>query len=135
MAGAYPDFPLLAPLLALIDWFDFLQHQLFKIGSLPVTPIFLIKACVFLFLLVAASRLLQQVLLTRLLHYLHIAEAQKFALGRFATYLFFLGGVFVSLQSLGVNLSSLSFSQSITGTDNYTISETGNAANKSRQHA
>jgi small-conductance mechanosensitive channel len=95
------------PHLALVDWFDLLQHQLFKIGSLPITPIFLIKACVFLFLLVAASRLLQQVLLTRLLHHLHIAEAQKFALGRFVTYLFLLGGLFVSLQSLGVNLSSL----------------------------
>ena len=38
---------------------------------------------------------------------LSIADAQKFALGRFTTYLFFLGGLFIGLQSLGVNLSSL----------------------------
>jgi small-conductance mechanosensitive channel len=97
----------LSPPFALIDWFGFLQYLLFKIGSLPITPLFLIKACLFVFLLVVASRLLQRVLLSRLFHHLHIAEAQKFALGRFATYLFFLGGLFITLQSLGVNLSSL----------------------------
>ncbi len=88
-------------------WLDYLQHVLFKIGPLPITPIFLIKSCVFVFLLITASRLLQSVLLTRLFPRLHIAEAQKFALGRFTTYLFFLGGLFIGLQSLGVNLSSL----------------------------
>ncbi len=31
----------------------------------------------------------------------------KFAIGRFATYLIFLGGLFVGVQSLGVNLDSL----------------------------
>jgi small-conductance mechanosensitive channel len=50
---------------------------------------------------------MQRVLLTRLFHRLPIAESQKFALGRFATYLFFLGGLFIGLQSLGVNLDSL----------------------------
>jgi small-conductance mechanosensitive channel len=84
-----------------------LQHELFKIGPLPITPIFLIKACLFLFLLVTVSRLLQRVLLARIFQRLSIADAQKFALGRFTTYLFFLGGLFIGLQSLGVNLSSL----------------------------
>jgi hypothetical protein len=41
-------------------------------------------------LLVSFSRLMQRVLLTRLFHRLPISDAQKFALGRFATYLFFL---------------------------------------------
>jgi small-conductance mechanosensitive channel len=50
---------------------------------------------------------MQRVLLTRLFHHLPISQAQKFALGRFATYLFFLGGLFIGLQSLGVNLDSL----------------------------
>ena len=46
-------------------------------------------------------------MLARLLRHIHIAEAQKFALSRFVTYLFFLVGMFVGLQSLGVNLNSL----------------------------
>ncbi len=90
-----------------IDWKELSSHVLFKIGSLPITPLFFVKVIVFVVLLVWFSRLMQRVLLTRLFHRLPIAEAQKFALGRFATYLFFLGGLFIGLQSLGVNLNSL----------------------------
>ena len=81
--------------------------MLFKIGSLPIAPLFFLKVIVFVFLLVFFSRLTQRVLLTRLFHRLPISQAQKFALGRFATYLFFTGGLFIGLQSLGVNLDSL----------------------------
>lgn len=84
-----------------------LLYSFFKIGPLAITALFLIKAVLFLFLLVTASHLLQRVVLGRLFRHLHIAEAQKFALGRFATYLLFVGGVFVGIQSLGVNLNSL----------------------------
>lgn len=90
-----------------VDWSYFLELQLLKIGSLPITPFFLMKACLFVILLVTASRIMERVLLSRLFRHLPIAEAQKFALGRFTTYLFFLGGLFVGLQSLGVNLNSL----------------------------
>ena len=45
--------------------------------------------------------------LGRVFRHLHISDAQKFALGRFTTYLLFLGGLFIGMQSLGVNLSSL----------------------------
>ncbi len=86
---------------------DLLFYTIFKIGPLAVTPVFLIKGAVFLFLLVTVSHLVQRVVLGRLLRRLSISEGQKFALGRFATYLLFLGGLFVGLQSLGVNLNSL----------------------------
>ena len=89
------------------EWHDLTSHVLFKIGSLAITPLFFLKVIVFVVLLVTFSRLMQRVLLTRLFHRLPISEAQKFALGRFATYLFFLGGLFIGLQSLGVNLDSL----------------------------
>ena len=89
------------------EWHNLTSHVLFKIGSLAITPLFFIKVIVFVVLLVSFSRLMQRVLLTRLFHRLPISEAQKFALGRFATYLFFLGGLFIGLQSLGVNLDSL----------------------------
>jgi small-conductance mechanosensitive channel len=41
------------------------------------------------------------------LRHVNIADSQKFALGRFTTYLLFSVGLFVGLQSLGVNLNSL----------------------------
>ena len=39
--------------------------------------------------------------------HVNIAEAQKFALQRFITYVLFFAGIFIGLQSLGVNLNSL----------------------------
>ncbi len=84
-----------------------LVYPFLKIGSLPITLLFIIKAAIFLFLLILVSKLLQRAFVGRLLRPLHIAPAQKFAIGRFSNYLFFLGGLFVGLQSLGVNLNSL----------------------------
>ena len=84
-----------------------LLYTVFKIGGLPVTPLFLGKTAVFLFLLFSLSHFIQRVVLSRLLSHLHLPEAQKFALGRFTTYLLFLGGLFIGLQSLGLNLNTL----------------------------
>ena len=84
-----------------------LTYSFFKIGPLPITPLFLLKATVFLILLTTISHFIQRILLARIFRHLHIADSQKFALGRFATYALFLGGLFVGLQSLGVDLSSL----------------------------
>jgi small-conductance mechanosensitive channel len=84
-----------------------LLYSIFKIGALAVTPLFLVKSIGFVVLLVVISKLLQRLVVSRLLGRLSLSESLKFAIGRFATYLFFLGGLFVGLQSLGVNLSSL----------------------------
>ena len=102
-------------IVLLPDWLNTLSagprhallYSFFKIGSLPITPLFLMKAGIFLFLLFTFSHFVQRVLLSRALSHLHISDAQKFALGRFTTYLLFLGGLFIGLQSLGVNLNSL----------------------------
>jgi small-conductance mechanosensitive channel len=83
------------------------DHTFFKVGGLPITPVFLLKAAIFLFLLVGISNLIQRLVVSRVFRHLHIADAQKFALGRFTSYALFLGGLFIGLQSLGVNLSSL----------------------------
>ena len=84
-----------------------LLYSFFKIGGVSITPIFLAKAGVFLFLLITISHLVQRLVLSRVFRHLHISDAQKFALGRFATYALFAGGLFIGLQSLGVNLNSL----------------------------
>jgi small-conductance mechanosensitive channel len=86
---------------------DVLLHPFLKIGPLPITLLFLLKVSVFLFLLISVSNLMQRALLGRLLRKFGLSEGQRFALERFATYVFFFGGLFIGLQSLGVNLSSL----------------------------
>lgn len=95
------------PASVLTDTRRLFLHSFFKIGPLAITPLFLVKSVIFVVLLVTLSKIVQKFLLGRLLGHLHIAESLRFALGRFATYLFFLGGLFIGLQSLGVNLSSL----------------------------
>ena len=84
-----------------------LLFQIVKIGGLVVTPIFLIKAAIFISLLILISHFIQRVLLSRLLKHINISDAARFAFGRFTMYLLFAGGLLVGLQSLGVNLSSL----------------------------
>ena len=86
---------------------DALFYSFFKVGSLAITPVFLLKSIGFLCILVVLSKLIQRLIVARLLNRLSISAGLKFAAGRFATYLFFLVGLFVGLQSLGVDLSSL----------------------------
>jgi small-conductance mechanosensitive channel len=90
-----------------VDSRHLLSYGLFKIGPLAVTPLFLIKGAGFLVLLIALSKIMQRLVVERLLGRLNLAAGLKFAVGRFATYLFFLGGLFIGVQSLGVNLDSL----------------------------
>lgn len=84
-----------------------LLYTFFKVGGLAITPLFLLKSAVFLSLLIAVCHLIQKLFLGRLFRHLPITNAQRFALGRFATYALFLGGIFIGLQSLGLNLNSL----------------------------
>ena len=83
-----------------------LLYSFFSIGGVAITLLFVIKAIVFLIVLVAAARLVQRFIVGRVFGRLNIPESQKFALGRFVTYTIFFGGLFVGLQSLGVNLST-----------------------------
>jgi small-conductance mechanosensitive channel len=84
-----------------------LLYSFFKMGALAITPLFLVKAIVFIVLLILVSRLIQRILVNRIFNHLNMAASLKFAFGRFATYLFFTVGLFIGLQSLGVNLNSL----------------------------
>lgn len=84
-----------------------LFYSFFQIGSLAITPVFLLKAALFLAVLIMLSNLIQKIVLSRMFRRLTISESQKFAISRFTTYIFFLGGLFIGLQTLGVNLNSL----------------------------
>lgn len=84
-----------------------LVHTFFKVGALAITPLFVFKMIAFIVLLFFFSKVAQRVLIKRVLTHLSLADSLKFAIGRFATYFLVLGGLFIGLQSLGVNLSSL----------------------------
>jgi small-conductance mechanosensitive channel len=84
-----------------------LLFQIVKIGTIAITPAFLIKAGIFVLALGLISKFVQRVLINRVLGHINMSDAARFAFGRFATYLLLLIGIFVGLESLGVNLNSL----------------------------
>jgi small-conductance mechanosensitive channel len=84
-----------------------LLYSFFKVGALAITPLFLLKAVIFLVVLTLASRLFERFVVSRALKHVSLSDSLKFALGRFITYAILLGGLFIGIQSLGVNLNSL----------------------------
>jgi small-conductance mechanosensitive channel len=85
---------------------DLWSQPLFELGSLPVSPAFLVKAAVFLILLNLLARGSGRFLQKRILARTAIDEGQKYALSRGVGYAVFLGGLFIGLQSAGIDLSS-----------------------------
>lgn len=88
-----------------------LQHHLirplFKLGGLPVTPLFLVKVAIFLVLLLLASHFSMLVLQKRVLTHTPLAIGQQYAVARVISYLVFILGLMIGLESAGLNLSSL----------------------------
>ena len=88
-----------------------LQHYLFQplfsLGGLPVTFFFLLKAAIFVVVLVLASHFTMLLLQKKVLTYLPLELGQQYAIARVLSYLVFVLGLIVGLQSLGLNLSSL----------------------------
>lgn len=82
------------------------SQPLFELGSLPISPAFLVKAAVFLALLNLLARGSGRLLQTRILSRTSIDEGQKYALSRGIGYAVFLGGLFIGLEAAGIDLSS-----------------------------
>ena len=89
------------------DFVRFWEEPYFHLGSVPVTPAFLIGAFVFLVLLVIAMRIARSLARRHVLIHVPLDEGQKFAIERGVGYVIFLAGLAIGLQSAGVNLSSL----------------------------
>lgn len=85
---------------------DLWSQPLFDLGSLPISPAFLLKAAVFLILLNLLARGSGRFLQKRVLSRTSIDEGQKFAISRGVGYAVFLGGLFIGLQAAGIDLSS-----------------------------
>ncbi|MFZ3265279.1 MAG: mechanosensitive ion channel domain-containing protein [Terriglobales bacterium] len=88
-----------------------LQHYLFQplfsLGGLPITFFFLVKAAIFLVVLILASHFTMLLLQKKVLTHVPLAVGEQYAVARVISYLVFMLGLIVGLQSLGLNLSSL----------------------------
>jgi small-conductance mechanosensitive channel len=85
----------------------YLIHPLFKLGGLPVTLLFLVKVAIFLVLLLLVSHFTMLVLQKRVLTHTPLAIGQQYAVARVISYLVFILGLMIGLESAGLNLSSL----------------------------
>lgn len=92
-----------------IDWTvtRVLNYQIFPASGITVASLL---SLIFLFVLVVvAERVARRYFVTRLLRRTHLEPAMQFALARVFGYALLALGFFVSLQMVGVNLTSLSF--------------------------
>ncbi len=85
----------------------FMEHPLFHIGGLAITPWFLVKAILFLVVIALIARATGRFLLRRVLPHTSMERGQQFVLARWTEYVVFSIGVIVGLQTSGLNLSSL----------------------------
>jgi small-conductance mechanosensitive channel len=85
----------------------FLFYPLFSLGGVPITSLFLLKAGIFLVVLVLICHFTLMVLETRILTYTPLSEGQRYAVARVVSYIVFVLGMIVGLQSIGLNLNSL----------------------------
>jgi len=79
----------------------------FMIGDLPITPVFLMKAVLFLVALRILGNAARKVLQNRVLVRTSLDEGQRYAVAHITSYLTFLVGVLVGLEWVGLNLSNL----------------------------
>jgi small-conductance mechanosensitive channel len=85
----------------------FLTQPFLTLGGLPITVFFLTKVATFIVLLILVSHFTMSLLQNRILTYTPLETGQRYAVARVASYLVFILGMIVGLQSLGVNLNSL----------------------------
>jgi len=85
----------------------YLSDPLFTIGQLPVTVLFLFRVAIFLVALVLLSHFTMRILRGRVLTHTPLSLAQQFALARVMSYLVFILGMVIGLESVGLNLNSL----------------------------
>ncbi len=90
-------------------------QPLFSLGALPISPLFLVKAVIFLVCLIIGARMGRSLLKNRVLSRTSIDPGLRYAIEVGTGYLIFILGLLVGLQSVGLNLSSLAFFTGIIG--------------------
>jgi small-conductance mechanosensitive channel len=84
-----------------------LDKPYFHISDLPVTPVFLLKALVFLIVLGAAARLGRRLMRDRVLSRTSLDPGQQYAWAQMTGYAIVLIGLLIGLPWVGVDLSNL----------------------------
>lgn len=84
-----------------------LNVPLFRLGNLPITMIFMVQVATYVLALGLLSRFSMHLLERKVLVHTPLAVSQQYALARVLSYLVFLLGALIGLESLGLNLSSL----------------------------
>jgi small-conductance mechanosensitive channel len=84
-----------------------LTRPILHIGSLAVTLAFLAKTALFLVLLGVVASLTRRLFQNRLLPRTFLSTGQRYAYARITSYVVYLIGIVVGLQTAGVNLNSL----------------------------
>jgi small-conductance mechanosensitive channel len=84
-----------------------LTIPLLTIGKLAVTPVFLIKSCLFLILLTLLASVVRKTLYTRVFAHTALAPEYRYAIARFGALLIFTSGLIAGLESVGLNLGSV----------------------------
>ena len=79
----------------------------FHLGDVPVTPVLLVKALLFVFLLALLARISRRFVRNKILVHTSLDEGQQFALEKGFGYLLFSVGILIGLNSAGVNFTSL----------------------------
>lgn len=84
-----------------------LNQAYFHLGSIPITPVFLVKAFAYFLFLGYAVRKLRRMTLDRVLSRTSLDIGQQYAFAQITGYTIFIFGLMLGLQWAGVNLGSL----------------------------
>jgi len=79
----------------------------FRLGEMGVSPLFLVEVVVYLLLLGFASGAVDRILKERILTRTAMDSGQRYALARVSGYLVFAAGLAIGLQSIGLNLNTV----------------------------
>jgi small-conductance mechanosensitive channel len=90
-------------------WREFLDFPLLKAGGVQFTIGHLIQLVVLLTLVWIGELIFRRMFLARVLKRSHLRPSVKFAITKIARYAFLALGVYLSLQAVEINLSSLAF--------------------------
>ncbi len=95
------------------QWLDYLvrifTYPLFELGKTQVDLAVLLKLLLLLMIVVVGERVLRKYLLLRFLKRTRLDSSLQFGLSRLAGYIILALGIFVALQLVGIDLSSLAF--------------------------
>ena len=86
-----------------------LTREYFAVGSVKVSPLLLLEATFYILLLTILAKLSKRFVRKRILRFTSMDEGQRYALERMTAYVVFTVGLMITLQSLGVNLSSVAW--------------------------